>query len=76
VGDRGIIKGQGYEIEVTDTKLIDKVPVHICRIMSGMVKTSDKVKAEVDRQRRAAITRHHTATHLLQAALRQVLGNM
>jgi alanyl-tRNA synthetase len=74
VGDTGIIKGNGYEIEVTDTKLAEKIPVHMCRIGSGEVKTGDKVKAEVDGPRRAAIARHHTATHLLQAALRQVLG--
>ena len=74
VGDTGVIKGDGYEVEVTDTKLVERIPVHICRIKSGEVKTGDKVKAEVDGTRRAAIARHHTATHLLQAALRQVLG--
>jgi len=74
VGDTGIIEGDGLKIEVYDTKLIEKTPVHLCKIKSGSVKAGDKVTAKVDKERRLAIARHHTSTHLLQAALRDVLG--
>lgn len=74
VGDTGVIKGEGFKIEVVDTKLVEKMPVHICKLKEGQVKLEDRVKAKVDTERRMAIARHHTATHLLQAALRKVLG--
>ena len=74
VGDTGTIEGKGFKLEVVDTKLIEKIPVHICKLSQGQVKAGDKVKAKVDKDRRMAIARHHTATHLLQAALRKVLG--
>jgi len=74
VGDTGVIEGKGFKIEVIDTKLMEKIPVHICRLDEGAVKVGDKVVAKVDKERRMAIARHHTATHLLQAALRKVLG--
>lgn len=73
-GDTGKLEGKGLDITVTDTKLVEKVPVHICSMKEGNVKVGDKVKAAVDSKRRMAIARHHTATHLLQAALRKVLG--
>ncbi|MFA6355523.1 MAG: alanine--tRNA ligase [Candidatus Omnitrophota bacterium] len=74
VGDTGVLEGKGFKISVTDTKTAEKIPVHICRIKEGEVKAGDRVKAVVDSGRRMAIARHHTATHLLQAALRKVLG--
>lgn len=74
VGDTGVIEGEGFKIEVYDTKLIEKIPVHLGKIKEGSVKVGDKVRAVVDKGRRLAIARHHTATHLLQAALRTVLG--
>ncbi len=74
VGDMGTIEGKGFKLEVVDTKLIDKIPVQICKLTEGQVKSGDTVKAKVDKERRMAIARHHTATHLLQAALRKVLG--
>lgn len=73
-GDTGKLEGKGLDVTVTDTKLVEKVPVHICSIKEGKVKVGEKVKASVDSKRRMAIARHHTATHLLQAALRKVLG--
>jgi alanyl-tRNA synthetase len=73
-GDKGVLEGKGFKIDVLDTKLVEKVPVHICSIKEGQVNAGDKVKAVVDSGRRMAIARHHTATHLLQAALRKVLG--
>lgn len=74
VGDKGALEGSGFRIQVDDTKLIEKIPVHLCTLKEGTVKAGDKVKATVDKERRLAIARHHTATHLLQAALRKVLG--
>ena len=74
VGDTGIIEGKGFKIEVIDTKLIEKIPVHICRLTEGNVKAGDRASAKINEERRKAIARHHTATHLLQAALRKVLG--
>ncbi|MDD5072535.1 MAG: alanine--tRNA ligase [Candidatus Omnitrophica bacterium] len=74
VGDTGVLENNDFKADVLDTKLIEKIPVHICRLEKGRVKTGDKVNAKVDIHRRMAIARHHTATHLLQAALRKVLG--
>lgn len=74
VGDRGaLIKGKNI-FQVTDTQQYGKVIVHKGVVREGSFKTRDEVKAGVDIQRRLSVARNHTATHLLQAALRQVLG--
>ena len=77
VGDTGMIFAGDLQIEVTDTKKTDGVYIHICKVFggSGTLKVNDKVWARVDADRRAAIMRSHSAAHLLQAALRTVLGN-
>ncbi len=75
IGDTGIICGQDSMITVTDTKKTDGVYIHICTVANGTVKVGDTVRAEVDAMRRAAIMRNHSAAHLLQAALRTVLGS-
>lgn len=74
VGDTGVLEAGSLKIEVYDTKLIEKTPLHLCRLKEGSLKLNDRVNARVDVARRQAIARHHTATHLLQAALRIVLG--
>jgi len=74
VGDKGFIQKADKKIEVTDTKTIDGVIVHIAKLLKGNFKVNDNVRAVVDYKRRLAIARNHTATHLLQAALRKVLG--
>jgi alanyl-tRNA synthetase len=75
IGDTGRITGrQQAALKVKDTKVFDKVTVHIGKVEKGVLGVGDKVTAEVDRQRRQDIARNHTATHLLQAALRKVLG--
>ncbi len=75
IGDTGTIYDHDTMINVTDTKKTDGVYIHICTLVNGDVKVGDTVRAEVDSMRRAAIMRNHSAAHLLQAALRQVLGN-
>ena len=75
VGDSGVIKAEGLEISVADTKKTDGVYLHICSLVSGAVKVGDSVSAELDADRRRAIMRAHSCAHILQAALRRVLGN-
>jgi len=74
VGDTGeLVKGKNI-FEVFDTKKLDKIIIHIGHVKEGNFKKQDTVLAKIDIERRLAIARNHTATHLLQAALRKVLG--
>ncbi|MCX5712961.1 MAG: DHHA1 domain-containing protein, partial [Candidatus Omnitrophica bacterium] len=74
VGDIGqIIKGKNIAL-VIDSKKSDKNIVHTVKIKKGTFKKGDLVKVRIDQKNRLAIERNHTATHLLQAALRQILG--
>ena len=75
IGDTGVIALGDALCEITDTKKTDGVFVSAAKVVSGMISVGDKVKATVDAVRRADIKRNHTAVHLLQAALRQVLGD-
>ncbi|MBE6627485.1 MAG: alanine--tRNA ligase [Ruminococcaceae bacterium] len=75
VGDTGTIYDNDTMISVTDTKKSDGVYIHLCSIVNGDIKVGDVVRAEVDQMRRIAIMRNHSACHLLQAALRKVLGS-
>lgn len=75
VGDTGVISGANFKAEVVDTKkTADGIFMHFIKITDGTVCVNDKATAEIDNIRRAAIRRNHTAAHLLQAALREVLG--
>lgn len=75
VGDTGVIISGDMCARVTDTKAPEKgLVAHMVAIDTGTVRVGDVVEAKVDAQRRARITRNHTCTHLLHAALRQVLG--
>ncbi len=74
VGDTGVIAGEGIKITVTDTKKTNGIYIHEAKIENGAVKLGDVLRLAVDSERRAAIMRNHSAAHLLQAALRQVLG--
>ena len=74
-GDRGAIKADGVRLNVLDTvKDGSGVYMHLCEIVKGTVEVGQKVTAEVSRERRLDTARNHTAAHLLQAALRKVLG--
>ncbi|MBP5270264.1 MAG: alanine--tRNA ligase, partial [Clostridia bacterium] len=74
VGDTGVIEANGCRIAVTDTKKTDGIYLHECTLESGRIAVGDEVTASVDRERRDAIRRNHSSLHLLQAALREVLG--
>lgn len=75
VGDTGTMTGDGFVFEVTDTHKTHAGAIfHQGKVVSGEVRVGDRVNAQVDVRRRQAIMRNHTAAHLLQAALRRVLG--
>ena len=76
VGDTGTITGpEGLQIAVEDTqKKLGDLFVHLGRVVSGTATVGTAVQAEVDHGRRGAIRAHHSATHLLHAALRERLG--
>ncbi len=74
VGDTGKITAGDTVINVLDTKKTDGVYIHIAQIENGSISLGDTVKAEIDVDRRNAIRRNHSACHLLQGALREVLG--
>lgn len=75
VGDRGVIESGEMTIEVTDTQKVGgKFFAHHGRVISGVASVGQSVRAQVDESRRAHIVRHHSATHLLHAALREILG--
>ena len=76
VGDTGTLRSAGAEADVLDTKAPEKGLVcHKAKVASGTIAVGDEVTAAVDGARRARITRNHTATHILHAALRRVLGD-
>lgn len=74
VGDKGELKGAGFSFAVSDTQKYGQAIGHIGKIASGSLKVGDAVQADVDEARRQRIRLNHSATHLMHAALRQVLG--
>ncbi len=75
VGDSGTIYKDGALLSVTDTKKSDGVYLHLCTVAVGSFSVGDSVTADISDIRRDSIRRNHSACHLLQAALRRVLGN-
>ncbi|NVM20914.1 MAG: alanine--tRNA ligase [Desulfobacterales bacterium] len=76
VGDRGAISGPSFEMEVRDTvRYAGNIIVHKGKVLRGGIAVGDDVKLNVDQKRRLAIAGNHTATHLLHATLRHVLGD-
>ena len=76
VGDTGLILGgDNFEFQVTDTKHAGNAVIHTGKVLLGEFAVGDRVCARVDASARNAIARHHSATHLLQSALRKVLGD-
>lgn len=75
VGDRGLIIGENFKAQVIDCrKNISGKIIHAVKVTEGIAKTGDIVTLKVDEERKNNIRRNHTATHMLNAALREVLG--
>ena len=75
VGDKGELTAQGVSFVVTDTQKYGQAIGHQGKVAQGSVKVGDSVEATIDEARRSRIRLNHSATHLLHAALRQVLGD-
>jgi len=76
VGDVGLVEGVNGGAHVLDTRRpVENLWVHAVKVTNGTLKPGDNVSAEVDVEKRRAIESHHTATHLLHAALRDILGD-
>ncbi|MBF2791389.1 MULTISPECIES: alanine--tRNA ligase [Enterobacter] len=74
VGDKGELKGNGFSFSVSDTQKYGQAIGHQGKLVSGSLKVGEGVQANVDEARRARIRLNHSATHLMHAALRDVLG--
>ncbi len=74
VGDNGVLEAEGVLVDVIDTTKHEGVYLHRAVVSEGTLNVGDSLTAKVDALRRSAIMRNHTAAHLLQAALRKVLG--
>jgi alanyl-tRNA synthetase len=75
IGDTGIIAVGDHSFTVVDTQKNGKAIVHYGSVQAGEISVGDKVEAHVDAERRQAIRLNHSATHLMHAALREVLGD-
>jgi alanyl-tRNA synthetase len=75
VGDIGVIEGESFVLEVVDTqKPAPEILVHRCRVEEGTVRKGEKALFQVDPKARAATEKNHTATHMLHATLKEILG--
>jgi alanyl-tRNA synthetase len=75
VGDNGTLSGAGVQVDVSDTqKFAGQFHGHVGKLTQGSLKVGDVLSGQVDGQRRGATILNHSATHLLHAALREVLG--
>ncbi|MCM8798127.1 MAG: alanine--tRNA ligase, partial [Candidatus Omnitrophica bacterium] len=74
VGDTGTLETETARVEVLNTLRKEDYIIHSAKVKSGKIRINDKILAKVDRERRLDIMRNHTATHLLQSALREILG--
>ena len=76
MGDNGEITGEGFKMEVTDAKKLgDGKILHHVTVIEGSASKGDKVHVSIDTKKRMATARNHSTTHLLQKALREVLGS-
>jgi len=76
VSDYGKLTASGVEVEIYEvTKPVENLFVHRGKVIKGSLKKYDRVLVQVDRSRRVAVCRNHTATHLLHKALQEVLGD-
>jgi alanyl-tRNA synthetase len=75
VGDTGSLSGDGIELEVVDTRRAEDIFIHHVKVIQGELTPGVKLLCQVNLERRKAISRSHTATHLLHYTLRKVLGD-
>ncbi|MEI7474280.1 MAG: alanine--tRNA ligase [bacterium] len=75
VGDTGIIKSDNFEAKVINTVKVEGLFIHKAQVLAGKISVGEVINAEVDEARRKEITIHHTTAHLMQSALRKVLGD-
>ena len=75
VGDTGWLRGENTRFEVRDTQKHGQAHLHLGRLREGSLNVGDSVAAEIDAERRQSIVLNHSATHLMHAALREVLGS-
>lgn len=76
MGDVGYINSRHGKIKVLDTlKYLGKIHGHVCELQEGIVTENDEVKLIIDQQHRRSLRAHHSATHILHAVLRNILGN-
>ena len=75
IGDCGTLTSKDATVAVNDTKKTDGVYLHLCTVTGGVLRVGDSVCARIDEAKRLATARNHSVAHLLQAALRTVLGN-
>jgi alanyl-tRNA synthetase len=75
VGDTGELLADGVIFEVTDTRKHGAAHAHVGRLVQGRIAKSDMLGAKVDKARRQAVVLNHSATHLMHAALREILGD-
>jgi alanyl-tRNA synthetase len=76
VGDSGRISGMGFTLEVQDTQRTPgDLLVHVCKVLQGTVRVGEEVTLAVDKEKRKATERNHTATHILHYVLRNILGD-
>ncbi len=73
-GDIGVLEKGEARLAVTNTRAVEDVTLHYGRVVSGTFKTGDRVLMRVDRERKTATARNHTATHLIHKALKAVVG--
>jgi len=74
MGDIGVIEGDNFKARVLDTKKYMGIHAHICEIETGKVNEGDIIKLIINTSHRSALRAHHSATHILHAVLRDVLG--
>jgi len=76
IGDRGLLHTEkGAEFQVSDTRKQGEAIVHVGKVLAGSMAIGDRLSVEVDKAHRQATVLNHSATHLMHAALRQVLGD-
>ena len=75
IGDTGVISREDCDIQIKNTYKISDTFIHKAKVSKGIIKVGDNVTASIDVTRRKRIARHHSSAHLLQYALRQLLGN-